>query len=562
MNVRLPHVPGALALSSRPLAAACLAIGLTGGALAQPATPVDRPELPAAAQPPARPQTPGTPPEAPGRRSQLGATNSTEPAPGTEPPLEPSPGTEPEPDNPTGPIPVVPGTGEPTVTPEATPAGIPWGSYQALFAKDSPWNQRPVSPKFDSFVIPTSQYSPQVAEGKWSSGVFLANAGDPAVTVTGLAGTQGVWDPDAGVFRPSIVIPRWPADVVPASAADGHADIVDPAMNVVHSFFKLRQVEGQWQAQQYAWTRLDGRGWGTPAHYFQGARAAAVATSGGLIRKHEVNDGRPQYYHSLAMSLTHNALAANPAYVFPATSADRDAATTNTGKIPEGALMMLPPGFDLATIRTAALRKVAQTLKTYGARVVDRNTGTPYVIYVENGSGFNLHAGGWNTTAAADLERIRLGLRRVVSVSGWVDGEGQPATQSANLNLLSMRGHWHRRTGTESGQFDTWRQEVVFPPTATPIEMVNTSGRNMHAVTWAAPLAGKTYRLSAFASGGATLRLELRDKSSGATRYASQDLGDGQSVSFTWPSGTINPVVVVRSGTGGESAVRGELVRQ
>ncbi|WP_246262385.1 Atrophin-1 multi-domain protein [Aromatoleum evansii] len=438
--------------------------------------------------------------------------------------------------------------------------GTVWGSYETPFAATSPWNSRPVNPTFGEFVIPKSDYYPSIAEGAWSTGVFLAGSEDPPVTVVGLPNSKGVWDPDAGVHR-TVAIPRWPAGVIPASAADGHADIVDPLAGVIHSFYKLRQSEGQWMAAQYAWTRLDGRGWGDPAHYFQGARAAAVPTSGGLVRKHEIDDGRPLYRHALAMSLTYNALSANPTYVFPATSADRDAATTNTGQIPEGALVMLPPAFDLDSIKTTAVRKVAETLKTYGAYVVDRNRGTPYVIYVENGSGFNLHRGGWNTVAAADLERIRQGLRQVVAVDGWVDGDDRSVEPERNLNLLSMRGPWARTGGTVSGSFETWEQAVVFPPTASATVMVNSSGRSLHPVAWALPVAGQGYRLRAIATGGARLRLQLRDKASGATLFDSKELNNDEVADFVWPTGAVTPVVTVISGVGTGSTVRGELLR-
>ncbi|MCC4116431.1 Atrophin-1 multi-domain protein [Aromatoleum toluclasticum] len=438
--------------------------------------------------------------------------------------------------------------------------GQVWGSYETPFAATSAWNSRPVGPRFGDFVIPKSDYYPSIAEGAWSTGVFLAGADDAPVTVVGLPNSKGVWDPDAAVYR-TVAIPRWPEGVIPASAADGHADIVDPLAGIVHSFYKLRQSEGQWMAAQYAWTRLDGRGWGDPAHYFQGARAAAVPTSGGLMRKHEIDDGRPLYRHALAMSLTYNALSPNPTYVFPATSADRDAATTNTGQIPEGALVMLPPEFDVQTIRTAAVRKVAETLKTYGAYIVDRNRGTPYVIYVENGSGFSLHRGGWNTVAAADLERIRMGLRQVVSVEGWVDGSERPVEPDANLNLLSMRGPWTRQSGTASGSFETWEQAVVFAPAEGTTVMVNSSGRSLHPVAWALPVAGQGYRLRAIATGGARLRLQLRDKASGATLFDSKELNNDEVADFVWPAGTVTPVVSAISGAGGASTVRGELLR-
>jgi hypothetical protein len=437
-----------------------------------------------------------------------------------------------------------------------------WGTYLTPFSVNSPWNSRPVNPKFSPFVIPKASYYPAVAEGVWSTGMFLAEPNDAPVTIVGPANSKGVWDPDAETYYPSITIPRWPLDVVPAAASDGHADVVDPETGIIHSFYRLSQgADGQWVAKQYAWTRIDGRGWGTPAHYMQGARAVGVATSGGLMRKHEINDGQTMYHHALAMSLTYSGLAPNPTYVAPATSADTNAASTNTGQIPEGSLVMLPPSFDVRTINTAALRKVAETLKTYGAYVVDRNTGTPYVIYVENGSGFNLHKGGWNNTAAADLDRIRAALRRVVSVDGWLDGDGQPYVPESTFNLLSMRGAWTLKSGTVPGAYETWQQAVVFPATATPTVMVNTSNRGLHSVTWALPVAGQPYRFRAVTTGGAFLRMQLRSRSTGALLFDSKDLANGQTADFAWPAGNVNLVLTATSGVGGGSSANGELLR-
>ncbi len=438
---------------------------------------------------------------------------------------------------------------------------VQWGTYQKPFAPTSPWNTRPVNPSFGNFVIPKSTYAPGVAGGQWSTGVFLAKQGDPSVTVNGLPNTPGVWDPDAGINR-VVTIPRWPADVQAATASDGHADIVDPVTGILHSFWQLRNVGGKWMAAQYAWSPIAGRGWGDPAHFFQGSRAAGVPTSGGLIRKHEVNDGDTMYRHALAMSLTFTGLASNPTYIFPATSADTSAATANTGGIPEGALMMLPPGYDTQKISSPALRKVAETLKTYGAYVVDRNGGTPFFIYVENGAKYDLHNGGWNTAVADDLDRMRAALRQVVSTQGWLDGNGQPFTPPMKFNLLSMRGPWQLQAGSLLGNFDTWQQAVVFPASATRVTQVNYTSRGLHPVVWALPQVGKTYRLSAITTGGAKLRLQVRDKSGLPLHFDSGELANGETKTFAWPAPNSVITLYAISGVNTPSSVRGELIQQ
>jgi hypothetical protein len=388
--------------------------------------------------------------------------------------------------------------------------------------------------------------------------VFLSKSDDAPVAVGGLPGTKGLWNPDSESFQ-DVTIPRWPSEVTPAGGSDGHAEIVDPASGLIHSFFQLRFQNGKWMAGHYAWSRIDGRGWGDPAHYFQGSRAAGVPAMAGLIRKHELADGQPLYRHALAMSLTFSGLSARPAYVFPATSADASAATTNYGKIPEGALVMLPASFDMQQIKTAALKKVAETLKVYGAYVVDRNYGTPFSIYVENGSAFTVHPGGWKVDAAADLDRIRQALRQMESASGWLDGDGRQYGLQRNLNLLSMRGPWRIESGSVPGVFDTWSQAVVFPETPAPTVQVNDSARGMNTVAWAIPTGGSRMQLTAFCTGGAKLRLQLRDKSSGAVLVDSKELGNAEGVTFAWPVAPVAISVRAVSGVGGPSSARGTL---
>lgn len=431
-----------------------------------------------------------------------------------------------------------------------------FGTFTQLFAADSPWNSRPVDPVLGSEVVPKSDYYPDVQAGAWSTGLFLAKPDDPSVIVKGSDGKSGVNDVDSERPR-DVTIPHWPRDLVPAREADGHADIVDPATGIVHSFWQLRKTGDQWVASLYAWTRLDGRGWGDPAHYYQGARAAAVPASAGLIRKHEVDDGAPLYRHALALSLTFNGLSRDPTYVFPATAADGDAASTNTGTIPEGTLLMLPRDFAVDTLATPSLRKVAETLKTYGAYVVDRNTGTPFVIYVEIGSDFALHKRGWNNAAAADLDRIRDGLRPVVSTKGWVDGNGKAFTPERRLNILSMRGPWKTPSGEAIGAFDTLTQAIVFP-SGKHLVQTNDSGRST-TVTWAVPRPGQSYRLTSIATGGAMLRVAFHDRAGSKDVYDSGELANGKSARFKWPaSGSM--VVTAISGEGVPSTVRGELV--
>lgn len=430
-----------------------------------------------------------------------------------------------------------------------------WGSYERPFSASSPWNSRPIEPVLGDATIPGSDYYPAVEQGAYSTGVFKADPKDAPMTVKGPADKPGIWDPDAEAFRPFVTIPRWPAATLPAKGTDGHADIVDPVAGVIHSFWQLRKVGDEWRAVQHAWTPLNGRGWGNPAHYFQGARAAGVPTSGGLIRKHEINDGDSMYRHALAMSLTYNGLSADPIYQYPATSSDHDAAQRNSGKIPMGTLMMLPANFATNSVRHPDLRKVVETLKTYGAYVVDRNVGTPFVIYVENASGFNLHRtpgsnSSWNNDVAADLDRIRKQLRPVLSAKSWVDGNGQPTAYRPSLNLLSLRGPWIKLEGRQKAEFDTLRQALVFAADAGPVTMASDHANKLGRLLWARPEAGQRYRLSVTGSSGASLRLSVEDCKNTRDTADTGTVAAGQSKDLTWPGQGCRAQVLVANGDG------------
>jgi len=450
-------------------------------------------------------------------------------------------------------------------TPSNTGDGI-FGTYFRPYAANSLWNSRPLNPVFGTFEIPKSSYFPTVASGAYSTGVFLASASDSPMTVVGpgstATNTVGVADPDSGTNR-VITLPRWPAAVLPASGTDGHADIVDPVTNIVHSFWQLKQQNGRWTASMYSWSKLGGTGWGDPSHYYQGARAVGIPASAGLIRKHEIKDGLAAYPHALAMSLTFNGLAngtSHPAYVFPATAAD-NSASANTGAIPQGSLLMLPPNFDSSAIVNPDLRKIVETLKLYGAYVVDRNTGTPFVIYVENDAGFNLMPKGWDNTIADQLDKIRASLRQVTSAQSWVDGNGDMIAArnvpQQNTNILSMRGGWYRQSGTATGDYDAMTRKFSFGATTTKTVYVNANNTGLTPVKWARPQAGTYVNFTVSATGGARLRLQV--KSGNTFTHDTWDLVDGKTVRILWPENA-SIVLIASSGTSGASSVNAELV--
>ncbi len=324
---------------------------------------------------------------------------------------------------------------------------------------------RPVAPALGTATIPDSVngWRPSISDGAaYSTGVFLAAATDPPVTIVGT-----LRDKDMEADLPSLTIPHWPPNVSPATGGDGHADIVDADTKIVHSFNGLvHATDGSWHARDYGWSRLDGRGWGDPAHYFQGARATGVPASAGIIRTHEFKGVDKLYRHALSLSLPHNAIkkgdgTAPTSYVYPATSADSlDPNIENSGSIPEGSLLMLPTPFDSSTMPAPGLVRIAETLKTFGAFVTDRNAATPFAIYVAIGTGYSLGTAAGIDAALATLQHA---LRPLASATSWLDGNGNPTVRQPPIDLQSMRAKWDTPANvTKYGLFQTWEKAVVF----------------------------------------------------------------------------------------------------
>ena len=282
-------------------------------------------------------------------------------------------------------------------------------------------------------------------------------------------------------------------------------------------------------------TRLDGRGFGDGAHWYQGVRAVGCPPVGGLIRTWEVTEG-VEFEHALCLSLPHEDLmGAPPGYVYPATFAD-DGYEANTGTIPEGALLMLPANFNVDALRTEDCRRVARALKKYGARVVDRNFLTPFVIYVELGTiGFG-HGGNWVQPVADDLLDIRLALHPVTSTSGWRNVRGQViADDPGRLNMLSLRNPWTVYDGSTNLNWNVEKQRLEFGAVSSAYTLIGSYGiEDRIRPFWAQPVHGATYRL-ALAGVNATFQMQVVNAAD-ATLYSTPYIAPGQSHDFVWPA--------------------------
>ena len=441
--------------------------------------------------------------------------------------------------------------------------GIAWGTFERPFAADSLWNSSPIDPVLGTYQIPPTEaptWVPMITGGQFSTTAFLASESDPPMTVLGSGNAMHPNCQDTGGPCP-VVIPHWPASTIGASGGDGHADIVDEKAGIIHSFYQLKKdASDVWHAAMYGWSPLAGSGWGDPAHYSQGARASGVCTVAGVIRVSEANDGETMFHHALAMSLDSSAMM--PGFTFPATLEDGYGPTEYKGKIPMGSVLMLPPSYDTSKIASPGLLKVIKTLQVYGARIVDTNTDTPFVIYIENGSSFTVSTkppGEWDTVVANQLFDIAHALRVLSSSSGFMDGNGKAFNPNPNLNRMSMRGPWN--AVTDGGDFDSWLQALVFPATTTKVTQTQTNGTCCKRMSWAPWTAGASFRFSVFATGGAKLNLQFKD-SNYQTLLETGSLGDGENKSFAMPTNNGWPVLVATSGIGAGSTVRGTLVAE
>lgn len=426
-----------------------------------------------------------------------------------------------------------------------------YGTFEKPFAATSLWNSKPVNPVLGTFVIPPcyrvgapktqqNKYYIDVTAGDFSSGVFRTDPSDGPMTIYKQDGKAGIHDKDADEYLPSITLPHWPEAAFGAEGSDGHCDIIDVENKIIHSFWILKKNSlGQFTARQYTWAALDGTGWGDGAHYYTGARATGVPSCAGMIRKDEINDGKPMYEHALGCALDYTALASNPAYCSPATSSDHDP-QSNSGVIPQGALMMLPANYDTSRLnRWPNAKKIAETLKVYGVRVTDRNDNCPMTIYVEKNAGWSLHpSSGWDQNLANEMEYIREQLRHVVSVEGYTNGLGQPYKPLERQNLLSMRGPWYIPSGSNpvvKGLFNSVKQRLELPAAGGKWKNA-TSGFKLAEFK---PVAGKYYKLYSESDCGASFRFTLYNYpvTGGVEIKDTPALGNYQSLYIKWPRG-------------------------
>ena len=427
-------------------------------------------------------------------------------------------------------IDVVPVAAKPAVpVPPPAPAPAP---PPGLFSAQSPWNLTPVAPVLGKDVVPSAKQKPWIEEAAYASKIFVAKAVDAPVTVRAKQIANALEGAD-------VLIPRFPADTVPATGSDGHCEILDG--NDLHSFFGLRKPAGQWVCDKYAYSSISGSGWGTVSNP-DNSRAAGCSTAGGLLLKSE--RGMKVVPHALAIGLDKNGIKAGP--VWPATL--EDYAGGYTGPFQIGALLMLPASFDAEALALEESRTIARTLKLYGGRVVDATQDTMN-IYAEIGSGWNRSYvdGKYSQVFDPDMQAIKAALRPVASVTGWKDRDGKPFTPTPprSTNLLSMRGPWKAYPGsTMFGRYDA--RSDLYQCEATTEALAIQQNLWTHDETdkfgWQKscwnlnPEPGTTYIVRAIGEGAITAKMQVKKSDYKATYVGTEKLAPGQSATIIWPN--------------------------
>lgn len=227
----------------------------------------------------------------------------------------------------------------------------------------------------------------------WAVAVTKSKETDPLVTVS-----CSSTDVNRNINFPyQLRIPEgFPLSVNVPETSDGQIIVFDEATGITHEFYKFKWNNGNPKADIHRTDDpnialnpanptkvkaipdqniINGLGHGTNPGQIVGTRAIGSACMAGLLRAHELTEPDTYPQHALALELAYGQLSAT-AVQWPAVTKDYTA-YENTGNIPYGALVAIPPqskgGPDLSTLGLSEEgMRIAKTLVYYGGIVTDR----------------------------------------------------------------------------------------------------------------------------------------------------------------------------------------------
>ena len=204
----------------------------------------------------------------------------------------------------------------------------------------------------------------------WGVHMVAAGSGDPIRSVG--AGRCG----NSSNLPVAVRIPSGAA-INASHCNDGNIVIHDQTRNTAHHFRQYHWNGGRPVAGQYREIDPRGLGHGTRMGQRLGTSASGVSASFGILRGFEINTRGHKIQHALQMVLPRLRgckIMLSRNIVLPATDRDRTATQSgnNTGNIPYGGLLALPPSVDLNKLGLSEPgRRLAEAIRDYGIYAVD-----------------------------------------------------------------------------------------------------------------------------------------------------------------------------------------------
>ena len=214
------------------------------------------------------------------------------------------------------------------------------------------------------------------AGAPWGTSVAETDTSDPLRVI----GARATCDKVLGL-PVSIRIPREgfqiPIQNNHSGCPDGVVVFFDRTINKPHQLRQYNWNGGRPTAGQYKTWDIRGLGHGTRSGERMGTSASGVAGLFGVLRGAEINAAGHKIEHALRMGLPRKPgckIMLSRSVVLPATTGDRNRSTSgyNTGSIPYGGLMALPPSVNIAGMGLSEPgRRLAQAVQDYGVYALD-----------------------------------------------------------------------------------------------------------------------------------------------------------------------------------------------
>lgn len=243
------------------------------------------------------------------------------------------------------------------------------------FDASSPWNT-PLGSKARFSEIRSPAFSTRgganLNVSSWSHPIFVAQAGDPLVTVSA---------PNFGM--PVSYRIHVPISANPDPAGDGAMHVIEETHRYVVEMWRARRV-GNSKIVAAAAVRNDLTDSGV-YETWHGARAYGGSAIGGLIRRHELE--RKSIPHALAIAVEGTALnrraRGGKSWVWPASASDGGRFYSESGNLYMGSLLAIPANVDIESLGLSQqATAVGHALQDYGAYIVDKGGGN-IIFYVE-----------------------------------------------------------------------------------------------------------------------------------------------------------------------------------